>query len=672
MPLHFRQVHLDFHTSPDIPGIGSKFDKRTWQRILGEARVGSITLFSKCHHGWSYHPTEVGKMHPHLTFDLLRAQYDACKEIGIRVPIYLSAGIDNLASHEHPEWREITPEGQYQGWAKGVLEPGFHTMDFFSPYLDYLCDQIREVVRLFPDCDGIFLDIVAQGAVSSKWGMDYMLSHGLDPASETDRCQAAEAAIVQYCDKTTAACRSGRPDMPVFHNSGHIPRGQRHLLKYNSHLEIESLPTGGWGYDHFPLSAKYASGLGVDFLGMTGKFHTTWGEFGGYKHPNALSYECAAMVAVNARCSIGDQLHPDGSLDEATYRSIGTAYRLVETCEPWCAGACPVADMAVLSSEAENQSTRTNIPDEGAARILLESHFLFDVVDRTAEFGAYRLLILPDDIRIDDDLKRKLDAYLENGGSLLLTGESGLRAGQPDFAFDIGATGSGPSPFLPDYIVPVAEVRPDFVDSPLVMYGRSQRIRAGQGHSLGVVHDPYFNRTYRHFCSHQHTPPRREPSGFDCGVRHGRIVYLAHPVFSIYRGFGAVALRHFVANVIRALLGPQCSIETNLPSTARVALNHQTAERRFVMHLLFGSTVLRGGAMNLSGGNVSAREVGIEVIEDLLPLRNTTVTVRNLPEIARITLEPEGLDLPFTSEGGALKFVIDTFTAHRMIAIHEA
>jgi hypothetical protein len=26
--LRFRQIHLDFHTSPHIPGIGEKFDKK--------------------------------------------------------------------------------------------------------------------------------------------------------------------------------------------------------------------------------------------------------------------------------------------------------------------------------------------------------------------------------------------------------------------------------------------------------------------------------------------------------------------------------------------------------------------------------------------------------------------------------------------------------------------
>ena len=38
--LRFRQVHLDFHTSPHIPAIGAKFDKKQWQDALKKAHVG--------------------------------------------------------------------------------------------------------------------------------------------------------------------------------------------------------------------------------------------------------------------------------------------------------------------------------------------------------------------------------------------------------------------------------------------------------------------------------------------------------------------------------------------------------------------------------------------------------------------------------------------------------
>ena len=77
-----RQVHLDFHTSEHVPGIGSKFDKKQFQECLQRGHVNSITVFAKCHHGYCYYPTQVGTMHPGLDFDLTGAMIEAAHEIG--------------------------------------------------------------------------------------------------------------------------------------------------------------------------------------------------------------------------------------------------------------------------------------------------------------------------------------------------------------------------------------------------------------------------------------------------------------------------------------------------------------------------------------------------------------------------------------------------------------
>ena len=55
--------------------------------------VNQINIFAKCHHGWSYYPTQVGQTHPNLKFDLLGAQIEACHEIGVRCPILLHGGL---------------------------------------------------------------------------------------------------------------------------------------------------------------------------------------------------------------------------------------------------------------------------------------------------------------------------------------------------------------------------------------------------------------------------------------------------------------------------------------------------------------------------------------------------------------------------------------------------
>lgn len=671
--LRFRQIHLDFHTSPNIPGIGEKFDKKKFQDTLLEAGVNSITLFAKCHHGWSYHPTQVGKQHPHLDFDLLRAQFEACKEVDINAPIYISAGVDNVAFEEHPEWHELGPDGQLQGWANTPLRPGFHRLDFASPYLDYLCEQTVEVVRMFPDCDGIFSDIISQGPCATKWTLALMKEHNLDPLSEQDQQKAIRMRLLRYYEKFTAACRVDNPDMPVFHNAGHITRGDREILEYFSHMELESLPTGGWGYDHFPASARYVNLLPYDYLGMTGKFHSTWGEFGGYKHPNALRYECASMIAHGAKCSVGDQLHPSGEIDASTYKIIGKAYNEVAAKEAWCDNVKPVAEIAVISSEAAgSEGKRNNAPDTGAGRILLEGHFLFDLLDTEMPLDHYRLVILPDDIRVGDTMKTKLDAFLAKGGKLLLTGSSGLDA-DGKLMFDAGCEVQGQSPMQPDFILPIEKLRADFCDNPLVMYAPNHRVKLTDGESLGDVYDPYFNRTWQHFCSHQHTPPMTEPSGFVMGSTKGNVTYVGHSVFSNYAGFGAVAYREVLQKLITHVLDDAPAVSTNMPTTARVTLNRQDAENRYVLHLLYANTISRGGPAKLSGGTVTENQKSFEVIEELMPLRDVRICLRlpNGQSVSKITLEPQGVEHPFTVENDEISLRLDEFTCHQMVVLHD-
>ena len=101
----YRQVHLDFHTSADCESVGAEFDPEAFAKTVRMGRVDSMTVFAKCHHGFSYYPTEVGTQHPNLAVpDLLGAQIEALHGIGVRVPIYVSIMWDDLAGEKNPGW----------------------------------------------------------------------------------------------------------------------------------------------------------------------------------------------------------------------------------------------------------------------------------------------------------------------------------------------------------------------------------------------------------------------------------------------------------------------------------------------------------------------------------------------------------------------------------------
>ena len=175
--LRYRQVHLDFHTSEAVPSVGDRFDKEQFKAALKAGHVDSITVFSKCHHGWAYHPSTANEMHPKLKFDLLGAQLEACREIGVNAPVYLSAGHDEKYARRHPE--DIVKWHPGDG-ADFLNAAYYHLICYNTPYLDYLMAQVEEVMQKY-NPSGIFLDISAPRACVCNRCIESMRKLGLDP-----------------------------------------------------------------------------------------------------------------------------------------------------------------------------------------------------------------------------------------------------------------------------------------------------------------------------------------------------------------------------------------------------------------------------------------------------------------------------------------------------------
>lgn len=655
--MNFRQVHLDFHTSEKIPGIGSKFNKKQFQEALKVGHVNSITVFSKCHHGWAYHPSEKNDIHPHLDFDLLGAQIEAAHEIGVKTPVYLSAGLDEKMALEHPEWLVINGDGTTT-WSPNFMNPGYHKFCMNSPYLDYLLEQIKEVCENY-DADGIFLDIVGVQPCYCHNCIKTLEREGKSRKNPDDILELAERVYANYTKRVRETIDSVKPGLPVFHNGGHIRGGRRDISAMNTHLELESLPTGGWGYDHFPLSARYVQNLGMDYLGMTGKFHHSWGEFGGFKHPNALRYEVSLAAANGAKSSIGDQMHPEGEMDMATYKLIGAAYSELEKKEPWLDNVNQVADVCVFSYESYSgtfgtgQMGHNTLVDAGVSRMLLEGKFLFDVVDMEVDFNKYKVMILPDLIRITPELKNKLDEFIKNGGKILATGKGGLMSEKDEFAYDFGVKYVGESEYNPEYFRPGFEMDGLF-DSSYIFYSQGEKVELTGGVELGRREKPYFNRDVEHFCSHRHTPNSFEYAG--PGMAEGKDgIYIGWQVFGEYADVGSLILKRTVEYALKKLLGEERTLRTNLGAQGVVTVMEQEDEKRYINHLLYVSPVKRG------------RDT--EIIEDILPVLDTEVELKLEKEIKKVYLAPQMKEIEFTNDNGIVKFKVDKFECHQMVVL---
>jgi hypothetical protein len=365
------------------------------------------------------------------------------------------------------------------------------------------------------------------------------------------------------------------------------------------------------------------------------------------------------MLALNAKCCIGDQLHPCGAMSAATYDLIGQVYAEVEAKEPWCADATPVTEIGVFTPEEFHGGGIGGLPPAlmGAVRLLTELGHQFDVLDSHSELSRYALLILPDEIPLDAALAAKLSGYLAAGGKLLASYRAGLTPTGEVFALpEIGARLVGPAPFSPDFLLPNGEFGRGLPPTEHVMYLLGLEVEALPGSTvLAETLLPYFNRTHKHFCSHKHTPSSGQ-AGYAGVIQNGATIYFAHPIFTQYNDNAPHWVKILLAEALQRLL-PDPLLRHNGPSTLVTALNAQPAHNRQVLHLLHYIPERRGQAF--------------DTIEDVIPLHNVEVSLRVNGMVRAVQLEPQGQPLTFSQLADRVMFTVPQIMGHQIVAIQS-
>jgi hypothetical protein len=653
-----RQVHLDFHNSEHLKGIGEAFNKERFQESLKVGRVDSINLFAKCHHSWSYYPTKVGHKHPNLGFDLLGAQIEACHEIGVQAPIYYTFGWSANDAEAHPEWcvrdrkGEIVTNGTIDAEAKpDDARPGFQ-WKFLCANTDYhqhIMEQVEEICLRYP-VDGLWFDIYQVYCLCfCDACQTEMKREGVDVRDDIAVESFNARMMKRHCAALRDLVQSHHPQAMIFFNGTTAIDGgsnfRHRMFENNTMQDLEDLPTVWGGYDKLPLQAKYFLQAGYPITAMSGKFHTAWGEFGGFKHPNALRYEAASMIAWGARCNFGDQLHPSGQMDAATYANIGEAYGYVESIAEYGIGGVPSSRIGFWRSfDAEH--------DEGLARILLETQNDFKIANLEKDWSEFEVILIPGVACLSDADAERLKAYAQEGGQLIIMGAGALNKNMDALWLDIGADYIGTADYDIDYLVVGSALREGLVDSPFLNYKAAIRLKQHfDSEVLATIHEPFFSRTYSRYTSHQNTPNRLKAASHAGIIQKGNCIWIAHELDWMYLKHGSRLHRDLYVNILkRCVRRPMITID--LPSAGRVSLLHQIAAKRYVVHCLYAPPIKRGAC---------------EVIEDLPPLYNVPL-IFDLPQtITKVTLVPDNTELEIHSMDNKKTVMIPRFECHCVI-----
>lgn len=650
-----RAIHLDCHTMPGMYDIAQDFSAEAFAQTLEKARVDYITVFAKCNLGFSYYPTKIGTMYPGLNVDMLGEMIKACHARNISVAAYFNAGIDHEHARVHREWCKVDKTGRvFEMEHKGhwFRDPCLNT-----GYRDYIFGMVSEVLKDYP-VDGIFLDCFDLAPCYGHECLGEMKKKGMDVFDDGQVSEFAWQISDKFLGDIESLVQQTRPGINILFNG--IP-----YRRQPTHIELEVLPTGGWGYEYLPFAIRYARTLGKPYFTMTGRFHKSWGDFGGIRTRHSLIYDCYSSISNAGTCSVGDHLHPRGKLEPDVYNLVGDAYETIRFLEPWTSGARAETEIVVVEPHLEGfPSSRayrsgpegfTMDSIKGAARVLSELQCQFDISDGIDDLSQYKVIVLADSVRVSPDLKTKLTKHLANGGAIISSASAGLNPDGSAFALDAWkVTIEGPEPNNPTFLEALPIVGQDMPQMPIAIYKQGFAIQPGPGAEvLARLHKPYKNL---HAWDYEHEtmycPPEKD-TGRPAAIRCGNIIHFSFPIFAGYLNDAVLAHRTLLRNCLR-LVHPKPMLEvTGLPSFGRATVTAKDQTR--LVHLLSYVPELRGS---------------VEMIEEPIVATDVQVALRADGRTAKkVFLAPAGEPIPYTQTDDYLRFTVPKVNGYQLIVV---
>jgi len=628
----------DFHTSPELRGIGRNFDAESFAARLERCGVDFLTFPARCNMGMAYYDTQIGIRHYGLDFDLFGELVAACKRHGIAVNAYFNGGISQEEARLHPEWRAhpINPP------APATVTPYFRTMCGNTPYREHLIAMMSEVAHRYP-VTGFFVDSLGGHSCRCESCLEKMRAQNLDSADDAVVAAFTARSCREFAAAVSAAMKKLNPEFLLYFNC----IGYEDQLEFGTYLDFECIPTkAGCDYEYLPLMSRYMRTLDDrPRLNMTGRFNL-WGDFGGLRPEAAIRQELLTGLCNGMRPNLGDHLPPDGRPPEKVLARAERVFKFLQQREAFFTDSTPLADIAVLFPKSHREIYRA-VELRGAVRMLCELHRQFDIVTLRADWRRYALLVLPDTVTVTPELAARLRAYLASGGKIITSGDSGLEDATGRFMPEWPVETAAPGDFAPAYFRD-----DDGMDCSAYADGRLLRPRAGAQMRFSLV-KPEIAHCWDGRYAEYYNPPSEEVSEFAFLTVGDQVAHFSHRIFSGYKQYAATALRDVFGQALE-LTHPQTLLKTvGLPHFVRVTAARQPSGREIV-HLL-AYIPERRAANN-------------DIIEDELTVEPTQIRLRTAA--TRATLEPENLELATVRDGEYLEIQVPRFRGCALIAVN--
>ena len=630
------QAFFDMHMPSTLPRVMGRLEPKRFADRLADAGVELVGLFAKGMYGNAYYDTSVGKRHPGLSFDFLGEVSRACGERGMSVLAYLSVAVDDLAGREEPSWRGVQPDG-----SPTLYRNHWHTVCASTEYTARFLAMAEEVLR-YESVGGLWLDgrATPQGGCLCETCRRLFEEQVGRSVTGEDITEARPewVAFVDRCDGafrqavTDVAARAGRPvwvgPMSVAALPHLTPKGE---VRFFTEAEV-------WPRDHHrDIWAATLRGLLMRRQGWPYQAITTfsfggWGEYT-MKPFEQLRYEAALSACQGGSVALGKNLAPDGTLYEDVVEGFRDAFAWLRPRVPFCGDDRAPQPIGVLCDTSLNAPLVP--PVAGAASVCLERHLPFDITPLgLAERDgpeAHALWILSDRGDLPPSWDERLAPWLASGGRLLVTGTPPRLGGENLFA----RLGLCAAPVRDDVEEGYADLSatPESEALPLWFPGAFWRVEPGAGSAEGRIR--YLMSGEGDRIAQRSGPPGPDanaPAVVSWDVGEGRVVYVPFSLFTACWERGYAHLSDLAVRWVEGLALDKVPFE--IDPAYPVTVYGAWAGDSYRLHLI-----------NEPTRRPVARSSPPTPARRFTPIRDMPVTLR-LPNVERVTLQPDGADLP--------------------------
>ncbi|MDR1105490.1 MAG: alpha-L-fucosidase [Treponema sp.] len=560
---NYRRNLVDMHINAWAPEFMTKFDPKAYVDCMMSANVSCCMVYANSHAGYAYWPAPDGNQHPGIAGrDVFGEITELCHKNNIDVIAYYTLVYDNWAYSRDPAWRVVRADGISDGECGDRTGRYGHACPNSEGYREFTKKQVTDLVTKY-DFESIFFDMTFWSHVcycdnckrryeKETGGIMPRIINWQDPVWNAFQAKREEwlNEFAFYC---TNLVKSAKPGVTVNHQYSLITQNWVRGV-----TEDHTDPCDYVGGDFYAgpteqgLVCKLFNSLAGSFEFHTSRCldlrdHTT------SKTAEHLKLQSCIALAHNGAFLFIDAVDPEGTMDPDFYRQMGVILNEFREYEPYLGGTI-VADAAILFdmwSKFDPRDSGKSVLDPtaaarmphldavvSAARALKEKHIPYTVIGRRNlknAAGRYRLIVLPDILRLSDEAAGDIRAFVESGGRVYASGRTGL-SNLAD-VFGIEPLGETEQQFT--YMAPAGEGRRYFAGSssryPLAIHGAQQIVKAMPGaRVLAFLVLPWTKSTSSaHFASIHSDPPgpvTDNPAMICNSFGKGKVIWAAGPI----------------------------------------------------------------------------------------------------------------------------------------------